>query len=451
MSGRPCSSASDPGRLPAARLAAYAALGLPLAALNLPLYVYLPTFYATGMGLGMAAVGAALLAARLLDVLSDPLLGELSDRIRWRFGQRRPWLVLAAPLVAVTTWMLFLPPEGTGALHLFVWSGLAYLAWTMMLLAYTAWGAEISGDYHERTRIAIAREACVILGILMAAGLPASLGVDPSSAEALALLFWSTLALLAVTVTLAVLAVREPPPAVQQKLQPREALALLAGNRPFRRLLLAYLLNGLAGGLPATLFLLFVGHVLLTPGATGALLLAYFASGVLAAPLWLAVSRRIGKHRAWAASMLWACAIFVWVPLLGPGDVAAFAVICVLSGASLGADMALPSAMQADVVDLDRVSSGRRRTGLFFAIWSMATKLALAGAVGIAFPVLGALGFSPGTTTQSAPALLGLSALYGLAPVLFKLAAVPLVWRFELDAGRQAALRLRIEHPARKE
>ncbi|MDX6748278.1 MFS transporter [Geminicoccaceae bacterium 1502E] len=440
----------ESGRLPAARLAAYGALGLPLAALNLPLYVYLPTFYATEVGLGMGTVGTVLLAARLLDVVSDPLLGELCDRTRSRFGQRRPWLVAAAPIVALTTWMLFLPDDGAGSLHLLAWSGLAYLAWTMMLLAYTAWGAELSADYHERTRIAVAREACVILGILVAAALPVAAGLEPASRASLSLLFWSTAGLLAVTVAVAVLFVGEPDRIRQEPLRAREALALLAANRPFRRLLLAYLLNGLAGGLPATLFLLFTIHVLLAPEAGGPLLLAYFASGVAAAPLWLLLSRRIGKHRAWAASMGWACAIFIWVPLLGPGDVTAFAAICLLSGASLGADLALPAAMQADVVDLDRARSGRRRTGLFFAIWSMATKLALAGAVGIAFPVLAVLGFNPEAVPGEAQGLLGLSALYGLAPVLFKLTAVPLVWRFELDAGHQAALRLHIEQTTRK-
>ena len=165
----------------------------------------------------------------------------------------------------------------------------------------------------------------------------------------------------------------------------------------------------------------------------GPLLLLYFVSGMLAVPGWLSLSYRLGKHRTWSLSMLWACLIFAWVPFLGHGDVIAFAVICALSGASLGADLAIPPSMQADVVDLDRVMSGRRRTAFFFALWSMAGKLALAMAVGIAFPILGALGFV-GHGANTPRALLGLIALYALLPVLFKLVATALVWRFELDA-----------------
>ena len=115
-----------------------------------------------------------------------------------------------------------------------------------------------------------------------------------------------------------------------------------------------------------------------------------------------------------------------------------------LSGFSLGADLALPASMQADVVDLDRVATGRRRTGLFFAVWGMATKLAGAVAVGIAFPVLAALGFTTAGGNDGT-ALTGLALLYGGLPVVLKLAAVALVWRFPLDESAQAELQRRLQ------
>jgi Na+/melibiose symporter-like transporter len=161
-------------------------------------------------------------------------------------------------------------------------------------------------------------------------------------------------------------------------------------------------------------------------------------------PLWLLLSRRFGKHRVWAGSMVWASAMFAAAPFLGEGDVWPFALICLLSGLSLGADLALPASIQADVVDLDRVASGRRRTGLFFAFWSMATKLALALAVGIAFPLLDLAGFSA-EGGNDGTALLGLALLYGALPIPFKLAATLLIWRFPVDQTRQEALRRELE------
>ncbi len=415
-----------------------------MAALNLPLYVYLPTFYSAGLGLDLAAVGAVLLLARLFDMVIDPLMGELGDRLQTRWGQRRPWLVLGTPLLLFASWKLFMPAENVGIGYLLLWSCLAYIAWTAMLLTYAAWGAELTGGYDERSRVTGVREGFVIAGILLAASLPTLAGVAPESREALALVFQSMLVLLPLALALLLLTVRERPAGRQHDLPFLQGLRLAFANQPFCRLILAFFLNGIANGLPATLFLLFVRHVLGADVDAGPLLLLYFVSGMLAVPGWLWLSRRIGKHRAWAASMLWACTMFAWVPFLGPGDTTAFAVICVLSGASLGADLAIPASMQADVIDLDRVLSGRRRTAFFFALWSMASKLALAMAVGIAFPVLSAIGFTADGVNPP-NALLGLALLYSLLPVLFKLAATALVWKFELDANRQKELRTQIE------
>ena len=143
---------------------AFGCLALPLAALNLPFYVYLPTFYVRDLGIDLAVVGGILLVARVLDVVTDPIIGTLGDRTSTRFGRRRPWVLASVPLLLLASWQLFLPPDDAGGLYLFVWSSLAYLAWTMILLAYSAWGAELSPDYNERSRIFGARESFVISG-----------------------------------------------------------------------------------------------------------------------------------------------------------------------------------------------------------------------------------------------------------------------------------------------
>ncbi|MGF1476390.1 MAG: MFS transporter [Geminicoccaceae bacterium] len=429
------------------RTLAYGSLGLPLAALNLPLYVLIPPFYAQELGLGLAVVGTVLLACRIVDTVSDPLIGLLSDRLPSRFGRRRPWLVVACPLLIISTFQLFAPPDGAGWLHLALWSTAAYLAWTMMLIPYSAWGAEITDDYHGRSRLALAREGCVLLGILTAAALPVLVyGGEPAAGDSLRLLTWVMAIGLPLALVAALFGVDDPQRSAGGGASLLDLLRDFRRNRPFMRLIAAYLLNGLANGLPATLFLLFVAHVLGAPDRGGVLLATYFISAIVAIPFWFILSRRLSKHRAWALSMIWACLIFAFVPFLGDGDVYLFFGICVLSGFSLGADLALPASIQADVVDEDRVVSGGRRTGVYFAIWSMATKLSLAIAVGLAFGALGAAGFQPENDADTGVWLLPW--LYGGLPVAIKLIAVTFVWRFPLDQARHQELQQSLRETA---
>ncbi len=147
--------------------------------------------------------------------------------------------------------------------------------------------------------------------------------------------------------------------------------------------------------------------------------------------------------------MLLACAAFVWVPFLESGAIAAFFVICVVTGFALGADLALPPAMQADVVDLDSLRTRQERAGLFFALWGMATKLALALAVGIAFPALAAFGFAPNEGNDPR-ALLALAVFYALVPTALKLAAVLVIWRHPLTAHRQQVIHRRLKARAER-
>lgn len=436
---------ADAERLPAQRLLAYGLPGLPLAGLGVPLFIFLPSFYATHLGLGLEEIGLALLLARIWDAASDPLIGHLSDRWRSRIGRRKPWLLLGLVPTCLAVWALFVPEQGMTAAQLFAWSALLYFGWTMIQLPHAAWGAELSGDYHERSRIAAFRETFVVAGTLTAAAIPTLVG-EPGGGGPAAMRAFALFLILAfpLAILLASTAVPETgSPATSGRLSLAEGAGLLMANRPFLRLLLAYLLNGLANGMAATLFVLFVGQGLALPEQSDLLLLVYFLAGILGVPVWLAASRRLGKHRAWVAAMLANAAAFSGVLLLDPGDFLPFLVICIATGLCLGADLVLPPSMQADVVDVDTAATGRSRAGLYFALWGMATKLALALAVGIAFPILDAVGFRP--TGENAPeALFALALLYGGAPVLLKLAAVSLVFRFPLDAAAQADLRRQI-------
>jgi Na+/melibiose symporter-like transporter len=142
--------------------------------------------------------------------------------------------------------------------------------------------------------------------------------------------------------------------------------------------------------------------------------------------------------------MLLACVAFAVAPFLGAGQVALFAVVCVVTGFALGADVVLPAAVQGDVIDVDTAASGQERAGLYLGLWALATKLAFAGAVGLAFPLLAASGYDPGLGLKSESGLLMLGLLYAGLPVLLKLVAVALIWNFPLSREDMADVARRI-------
>ncbi|MEQ9327750.1 MAG: MFS transporter, partial [Rhodospirillales bacterium] len=239
---------------------------------------------------------------------------------------------------------------------------------------------------------------------------------------------------------------RLPDPETKPGPRTRLSLRILIRNRPFLRLLAAWFVNGLANGFPMVLFAFFVTHVLAGgEGERNFLLLLYFAAGIAGVPLWLWLSGRFEKHRVWCAAMIFNCLAFATAGLLGPGDIIAFAAICVATGMALGADLALPPAIQADVVDYDTLKSNGKRAGFFFALWNMATKLALAAAVGIAFGVLDISGFDAQASKQTETATSTLVFLYAIAPIFLKSIAVMLTYGFPIDAARQAVIRRRLQ------
>lgn len=438
-------------------LAAYGAPGFALAMPTIPAFVLLPTFYADTMGLGLAAVGTALLLARVVDVLSDPLAGWLSDARPTRFGRRKPWIAGGGVVAAAALLALFMPPAGAGFGWLVGFTIALYVGWTFVAVPYTAWGAELTRDYDDRSRLTAAREGLMLAGILAAGAVPAvTAALGHREAAGLAAVAW--LAVLAGAPAVAVLLLRVPeaaasPPhdaAARPVRLDRAAVRSALANKPFLRLLAAWFVNGAANGLPGVLFPLYLQHAL---GADrtqqGLLIFLYFLAGIVAMPLWLWLARRIGKHRAWVAAMALCCLVFVWVPLIPPGAVWAFAAVCLLTGATLGADLALPPAMQADVVDLDTLRSGQERAGLFFALWSMATKLALGLAAAGGFWALEAAGFDTAAATNGAGAVLALTMIYAVAPVVLKGVAMTLVWPFPLTARRQRIIRARLERRSR--
>ena len=425
-------------RLSQATLLFYGLPGLVTAIPTIPVFTLLPTFYAEEVGLGLAVTGVVLFAGRIFDVVTDPLVGWLSDR---GAGGRSRTLLLAGALTAAPALVLLLtPPAQAGPLWLLVWSTALYLGWTLVQIPYLTWGARLSADYHERTRITASREGAVLAGILLSGSLPALLGLLGLSApDQLSALAWIAVALGLPVFFLLFRKVPMPAP----RRSAGSSWQGITRNRLFLRLLGAWFINGLSNGIPAVLFPLYCALVLDVSDQERNLLLAlYFVCAVLGIPLWLYLSRRLSKHRAWVLAMVLTCPAFAIAAFLGPGQAHLFALVCIATGLCLGADMALPPAIQADVADWDRLRYRINRTAGLFSLWNMASKLALAVAAVMVLPALGALGLE--REPPAPEALTALALIYALLPCVFKLTAVGLMRNLPLTPRRQSLVAIRL-------
>lgn len=417
-------------------LAAYAAAALPLAAAALPVYVHAPKFY-SALGLDLALIGFLLLAVRLLDAVSDPLLGLLADRVPQHRGGRKAMLVAAVPAIAVGMFLLFHPPAAGGLAWWLVLSLiLVYLGLSAASISYFALGSAWSRDYGERTRITAARGAAALTGVLLAAALPEWLAQRHGTAAGLGLFSIAYAPLLVAAVALTVLAgPRDASVAQTSPLRMRDVLRPLRNPR-FLRLAAIFLVNGVATAIPATLVLFYVADVLQRPDLTALFLVLYFIAGAAGMPAWVLIAAHAGKARAWLLAMVLAVAAFISAWFLGPGDAGAFAIVCVLSGLAFGADLALPASLLADVIDDDEGRDGRP-DGAYFGLWHLLEKLALALAAGLALPLLQALGYAPGVVAGAGSAL---PWVYALLPCVIKLAAALMLWLFAPDSWRTKSL-----------
>lgn len=395
----------------------YGALGLPLAFVALPLYVVLPNHYATEFGIPLATLGALLLAARLLDALADPLIGRWVDG--W-FTRHISTVLVAAALAAVLLALgfrgLFFPAV-QGQTALLWWCALllavTYLSYSVLSVLHQAWGARLGGDDMQRTRIVSWREGLALLGVMVASVLPSVAGLSVTSA-----VFAGTL-----VVGLALLRRAPQPRRAERPASPPRLTEPLA-TPEFRRLLVIYLVNGVASAVPATLVLFFIRDRLQAQAWEPLFLASYFAAGALSMPLWTRLVARLGLARAWLLGMVLAIASFAWAALLGPGDILAYTAVCIASGIALGADLALPGAMLAGVIQ--RAGHGQRLEGAYFGWWNFCTKLNLALAAGVALPLLSLLGYAAGS--RSPEALTALMLAYCILPCLLKLLATTLLW-----------------------
>lgn len=436
-------------------LIAWGGAGLPVAALGLPLVVYLPPYYAGTLGLPLATVGLIFAVVRLVDIPFDPLIGAMMDRSRSRWGQFRPWMVGGGVLLMLGAWLAFMAQPGASAVATFFSLLLLYIGYSGVNLAQVSWGSRLSPDYGERARIFGYWTVFNVFGLLTVLFIPPIVGaISPGAGPSAGVhaIGWFIVALIPITIFACARFVPEgEAPGEQHALSLSAIASLLTDHRMFRLLALDLLLS-VAPGITGALFLFFFSAARGIPQSTASLLLlCYFIAGLVAAPFWIRLARGWGKHRAVSLAAVWAGVALLGVLLIPRESIIGFAIAMAISGIPYAAPNFLLRAMMADLNDAQRLDRqeaglpGSDHTGLNFAVLTATQKLGFAVPVGLTYPLLALVGFNatPGAANSSG-AILGLEILFVGPSLLLTLVAAVLAWKWPITAAAHAAIRERL-------
>jgi len=421
--------------------------GLPEFAVYLaviPVAIYLPFFYSRDLGLSITEIGLLLMVARITDVITDPLIGALSDRTKTRWGKRKPWMVAGTPLMMISAYQLFVPSGDISNGYLLMWSMLLWFGWTMINIPYYAWGAELSDDFHERTRITGWRQAFGFIGNISVLLVPVAAArmfdYGGVASEALVIIGGMVLILLPLLIGITVWKLPERKSNAPEPLAIIRNIRAMLSNGSFMVLFSGFTLMALGTTMIGTLFMLFVTYAMELEQQAQPILLAYFAVNILGLPFWVWLSHKIGKREAWLTGTLTMMLVTPTYLFLSPGDLVPFVLITGVIGFAGGNFIALSMSMKADVIEIATRRGRASITGAYVAIWSLGSKMTAALALGISLPLLGLFGFDP-RITNTPEAIDALRYTISLLPPALYFCAVIVILRYPVTQERLERLR----------
>jgi len=436
-------------RLPLGLALPFSAPNISIAALGVVVFVYLPPYFAGHLGVSMAAIGFVWMAVRLLDVPVDVFLALGMDRTRTRLGRYRLWLMAGSPILMLALYELFMAPKGFSVSYLFWWLVVMYLGNSIVSLAHQAWAATLAPQYHERSRLFGVINAVGIVGVLAAMviliGAPA---LHMTDAEGVRACGWFIIGAIPVGVGVAVLRTREhvAPDVADEQFHLRDYWEVLA-KPDLLRLFLSQISVTLGPGWMSAIYLFFFKASRgFTTQQASILLAVYILAGIPGAFLTSAIARRIGKHRTLMLTTTAYSLGLTTVFILPKANLAAFLPMMAFQGAWASGFSMMVQAMLADVGDEIRLSQGKQRMSLVFAVNTLASKIAAAGAIGLTFPLLQAFGFNPADgAVNTAAAIHNLDLSFIIGPIVFVMLGGACVIGWRLDASRHDEIRISLE------
>ncbi len=453
LKGLPERSAGGANAPPATRvpLTTVLAFGGPLFALSSTLFFvqfFFLKFATDVLLIAPVVVGTLFALGRVWDAVSDPIVGTWSDRTRLRLGRRRPWMLAALPVLALTFAMVWMPPARLVGAELVAWIAVAlfgfYTAFTAYIIPHQSLGAELSTDHHDRSRIFGVRHASFLLGMMIAFACMQVVRNAESQREAAGEV--------AVVVIVIMLVLIIPPGLVRERAEyqgrgaahPFRALGDVLRNPHGRLFMLVHTIEMMGSGVLGILSPYMIEYVLKRPDLIGPLPAVYVVCSAVSIPVWVRLSRRFGKRNSWMAAMVVTGLSFGGTFMVGENDVVPMIMLLVFAGTAAGCGGTVGPSILADVIDYDEYMSGERKEGVYSAAWGFTLKAGHALVILLVGAVLEFSGFRP-NVDQTATADLALRGLYAGLPLTAFLTGAFLFRHFRLDQKEHARIRAELD------
>ena len=425
------------------------------AIINSAVQFFLLVFYTDGALIAPALAGSALLIGKIWDAINDPLFGWLSDRTTSRFGKRRVYMIFGALPLAISVMLLWFVPGGLSNLATFLWIAGTFLlfdtAWTLTNVPYYALTAELTDDYDERASLTAFRMVigvpAYIVGAALTPVLVALFATKRTGYGAIGMIY-GILGAVVLWVAAAGLKERKVISEAKSAAPPLASLLGTLKNRPFVRLIVAYLIANVAFALVKTLLAYYLTYQLGMEGQVPIVMfLLLLFVGVFWFP-WTRVSDRWNKGPAYALGLAIGGLAVAATFLLPQGPTPLVYLIAIIAGIGFSANWVFPWAMVPDVVEYDRLQTGEYRGGMYYGVWGLATKLSEALGITATSWVLQLFGYVP-NVQQSAHTLLGIRLFFGPVPAIFFALALPLLIWYPITRASHAQMRRELEAKSR--
>jgi glycoside/pentoside/hexuronide:cation symporter, GPH family len=415
-----------------------------------PITAILPSLYVKYSRVSLTALGSLFVVLRVVDAVSDPLVGYWSDRTRSaRFG-RKPWVIVGAMVASVSVWFLFRIPPAAGIAYLASWSILFYFGYTMHEVPHMAWGSEITPDYEQRAKLFSFRSMADTAGGFIYTLLPPILfyiGVTQSTNYTPTVFRYLGYAILILFPLMITIAARYAPAGDVAATAHGDLRGLLSGalrNPPLLRFLGAYVVAGAGSGIFAALFFPYFDSYLHIGDKVAYLLITAMAAQFVSQPFWARVVSLIGKHRCWAYG--WIANSLVLLPMIlirpGPGAVWPVMIAIAIYSFTNGVSSVAPMSLLADIVDYEIMKRGVDRAANYYAFMLFLAKMT-ASVGGFVFVFLGAVfGYKIADSAVNTEfANRGMLFAFCVLPSAFQILAIPLIWNFPIDRRRHDIIR----------